>query len=140
MQIRGGGLPLFPVALRDEEDDLVFGEPGFDRRERCRTPDQKGDDYIGKNDDIPKRQDRNPVRRRDGFIVALESLGQDRSEAGAQRMVTATYDYRPGALGGAAGGCGLLRDVHGDFFEEERATFSILGSEPLAAPPTAPGR
>jgi hypothetical protein len=76
VQIGGCRLLLFTVSLRNEQDDLVLGQRGFDRCERCGPPDEERDDYIGENDNIPKRKDRDPVRRRDALVVALESLRQ----------------------------------------------------------------
>jgi hypothetical protein len=78
MQIGSGRLLLLSVALGDEQDDLVFRERGLDRRKRRGAANQKRNDYIGENDNIPKRKDRNPVRRRDAFIVALKYLRQRR--------------------------------------------------------------
>ena len=76
MEVSGGWLLLFPVTLSDEQNDLVFGERRLDRGELRRSPHEKWDYYIGENDDIPKRQDRNAVRRRDALVVSLKSLGQ----------------------------------------------------------------
>jgi hypothetical protein len=74
MEIGRGRLLLLTVALCDQQQDLVFRQRGFDCREGSWSPHQKWDNYIGENDNIPKRQDRNPVRRRDALIIALESL------------------------------------------------------------------
>jgi hypothetical protein len=76
MQVSRRGLLLLAVALRDEQDDLVLGERCLDGGKGCRTPNEQGDDYIGENDNIPQRQDRNPVRRRDALVVPLKSLRQ----------------------------------------------------------------
>jgi hypothetical protein len=76
VQIGSRGLLLLAIALRDEENDLVFREGGFDGGKRCRPSDQERDYYVGENDNIPKREDRNAVRRRDGLIVPLKSLRQ----------------------------------------------------------------
>jgi hypothetical protein len=77
MQIGRRRLLLFSVTLGDKQDDLVFRQSGFDRRERRGTPHQQRNDYIGENDNIPKGKDRNPVRRRDALVVALKGLRQD---------------------------------------------------------------
>jgi hypothetical protein len=76
MEVSGCRLLLFAVALRDQQNDFVFRQRGLDGRERRRAPNQKGDDYIGENDDIPQRQDRYPVRRRDGLVIPLKDLRQ----------------------------------------------------------------
>jgi hypothetical protein len=76
VQIRGGRLLLLPIALGDQQDDLIFRERRLNRCQRCGAPYQKGNDYIGENDNIPKRKDRNPVRRRDALVVALKGLWQ----------------------------------------------------------------
>jgi hypothetical protein len=77
VKVSGGWFLLFPVALGDEEDNLVLRERGLDGRQGCGPADQQRDYYVGENDNIPKRKDRNAVRRRDGLVVALKGLGQD---------------------------------------------------------------
>src|ERR1700737_1138986 len=77
VQIGSGRLLLLSVTLRHEQNDLVLGESSLDGRQRCWTSHQERDHYIGKNDNIPKRKDRDPVRRRDALVVALKSLRQD---------------------------------------------------------------
>ena len=74
MEIGRGGFLFLTVALGDEQDDFVFRDRGFDGRERSRSSDEQRDYYIGENDNIPKRKDRNAVRRRDAFVVAFKSL------------------------------------------------------------------
>ena len=76
VQVGSGGLLLLAVALRHQENDLVLGKGRLDGGKRGRPPDEERDYYVGKNDNIPKREDRNPVRRRDGLIVPLEGLRQ----------------------------------------------------------------
>jgi hypothetical protein len=76
MQIGSRGFLLLTVSLGNEQNDLVFGECGFDCRERGGPPNQERNDYIWENDNIPKRQDRNPVRRRDALVVSLKNLWQ----------------------------------------------------------------
>ena len=76
VQVGRGRLLLLSVALRDQENDLVFRERGLDGGEGCRPTDQQRDYYIGENDNIPKRKDRNPVRRRDALVVPLKNWGQ----------------------------------------------------------------
>ncbi len=77
VQVSRGGLLLFAVALGDQQDDLVLRQRGFDGGKRRRTANEEGNDYIGENDDIPQRQDRYPVRRRDALVVPLKSLWQN---------------------------------------------------------------
>ena len=88
MKIGRRRLLLFTVTLSDEQDDLVFRQCRLDGSERGGAPDEQRDDYIGENDDIPKRQDRNSIRCRDGFIVALEDLRHAR--VGRRRKVVET--------------------------------------------------
>jgi hypothetical protein len=76
MQVSGRGLLLLAVPLSDEQDDLVLGEGCLDGSKRRGAPDEERNDYIGENDNIPQRQDRNPVRRRDALVVPLKSLRQ----------------------------------------------------------------
>jgi hypothetical protein len=76
VEIGSGWLLLFTVALGDEQDDLVFRERGFDGRERSRSPNEQRDYYIGENDNIPKRKDRNAVRRRDALVIPLKDWRQ----------------------------------------------------------------
>jgi hypothetical protein len=76
VQVSGGRLLFLSVSLRDEQNDLVLGESSLDGGQRRGTSHQERDDYIGKNDNIPKRKDRNTVRRRDALVVALKSLRQ----------------------------------------------------------------
>ena len=76
MQISRRGLLFLAVALGDEQDDLVLREGGLDRGERGRTSNEEGNDYVGENDNIPQRQDRNPVRRRDALVIPLKDLRQ----------------------------------------------------------------
>ena len=76
MQVGSGGFLLFSVALGDEQNDLVFCESCFDRRQRRRTSHQKRDYDIGEYDNIPKGKDRNPVRRRDTLTIPLKNLWQ----------------------------------------------------------------
>jgi hypothetical protein len=76
MEIGCRRLLLLPIPLGDKQDDLVFGERCFDCCERRWPPNEQWNDYIGENDNIPKRKDRNAVRRRDALVVALEGLGQ----------------------------------------------------------------
>jgi hypothetical protein len=77
VKVSGGRLLLLSVALSDQQNDLVFREGSLDCCERRRATYEERDDYIGENDNIPKRKDRNPVRRRDALVVALKSLWQD---------------------------------------------------------------
>jgi hypothetical protein len=74
VQVRRRRLLFLAVALGDKQQDLVFRQRCFDSGQRSWSPYEQGDNYIGENDNIPKRQDRNPVRRRDAFVIALESL------------------------------------------------------------------
>jgi hypothetical protein len=76
MEVSRRGLLLFAVALRDQQNDLVFRERGLDCGKRSWSPNEKRNDYIGENDDIPQRQNRNPVRRGDALVIPLENLGQ----------------------------------------------------------------
>jgi hypothetical protein len=76
VQVSGRWLLLLSIALGDEKDDLVLRHRRFDCGQRRRSPHEEGNYYIGENDDIPKRQDRDAVRRRDAFVVALKSLRQ----------------------------------------------------------------
>jgi hypothetical protein len=76
VQIGRRGFLLFSVALCDEQENLVLCQRRLDRGQRCRPADEQRNDYIGKDDDVTKRQDRNPVRRRNGLVVPLEGLGQ----------------------------------------------------------------
>jgi len=76
VQVCRRGLLLLSIALRDEEDGLVFRERCLDGGEGCRAPDQQRDYYIGENDNIPKRKDRDPVRRRDALVVPLKNRRQ----------------------------------------------------------------
>jgi hypothetical protein len=76
VEVGGRRLLLFAVALRDQQNNLVFCQRRLDSRERSRASDEKGDDYIGENDDIPQRQDRNPVRRGDRLVIPLKNLRQ----------------------------------------------------------------
>jgi hypothetical protein len=72
MQVCRCRLLLLAVALRDEQQDFVLSQRCLDGRQGCRAPDEKRDHYIRENDNIPKRQNRNPVRRRDGLVIALK--------------------------------------------------------------------
>jgi hypothetical protein len=76
MQVSRRGLLLLAVPLSDEQDDLVLGERCLNGGKRCRTPNEQGNYYIGENDDIPQRQDRNPVRRGDALVIPLKDLRQ----------------------------------------------------------------
>src|SRR6267378_8166773 len=97
VQVSGGGLLLLSVPLRDEQNDLVLGESCLDCGQRRGTSHQERDDYIGKNDNIPQRKDRNPVRRRDALVVALKSLRQ------GGRGVYASFFLRTGEI--SSNGC-----------------------------------
>ena len=79
MEISGCRLLLLAVPLRNEQKNLILCQRGFDCRQRRGPPDEERNDYVRKNDNIPKRQNRDPVRRRDGFIVALKSLSHGSS-------------------------------------------------------------
>ena len=76
MQIRSGRLLLLAVALGDEQNELVLGERCLNGGQRRRAANEERDYYIGENDNITERKDRNPIRRRDGLTVALKDLGQ----------------------------------------------------------------
>jgi hypothetical protein len=76
VQVSRCGFLFLSVALGDQQNELVFRERGFDGRERSRPSNEQRDDYIGENDNIPKRKDRDPVRRRDALVVAYKSWGQ----------------------------------------------------------------
>jgi hypothetical protein len=76
VEISSRWLLLLAVTLCDEQDDLVLGQRCLDGSKRRGAPNEERNDYIGENDNIPQRQDRNPVRRRDALVVPLKSLRQ----------------------------------------------------------------
>jgi hypothetical protein len=80
MKVSGGGFLLFAVALRNQQNQLVFRQRCLDRSQGCRPSNEQRNYYIRENDDITERQDRDPVRSRDGLIVTLEDLGQGRRD------------------------------------------------------------
>src|SRR5438105_11320253 len=130
MEICGRGLLLLTVTLRDEQNDLVFRQGCIDGSEESGPSNEEGDDYIRKNDNIPKRQDRNPVRGRNTFIVALENLGHAEAIRWRGVTVTATEEYQLRAVGGAASS----REPAGSYPQNPLSG----SSHPLAAPPKAP--
>ena len=76
------GSNIFVSHIHEDDEHIgamktLLRERGFDCGERCGPADEKRDYYIGENDNIPKRKDRNTVRRRDGLVVALKSLWQN---------------------------------------------------------------
>jgi hypothetical protein len=76
VQVSGRWFLFLSVALGDQQDDLVIRHRRFDCGQRRRSPHEERNYYIGENDNIPKRKDRDAVRRRDGLVVALKSLRQ----------------------------------------------------------------
>ena len=76
MKVGGCWLLLFPIALSYEQNDLVFRERSLNRGERCGATNEQRNYDVWKNDNIPEWKDRNPVRRRDAFVVPLKSLRQ----------------------------------------------------------------
>ncbi len=53
MKVGGCRLLLFPIALSDEQNDLVFRERSLDRGERCGATNEQRDYDVGENDNIP---------------------------------------------------------------------------------------
>jgi hypothetical protein len=74
VEIRRRRFLLLAVALGNEQDDLVFSESCLDGGEGRRPPHEERNYHIGEYDDIPKREDRNAVRRRDRLIIPLKGL------------------------------------------------------------------
>src|SRR6266545_4345018 len=96
MKIRRGGLLLFAVALRDEQEELVLRHCGFYGGEGGSPADEERDDDIRENDNIPERQHRDAIGCRNAFVVPLEYLGH----------VLETRERRSGKLVAKMPGCG----------------------------------
>ena len=58
------------VLLRSEQDLLIGTHNLFERRDRLLATDEKGDDHVGKNDDVPERENRKQLLAA-GFFLGL---------------------------------------------------------------------